>query len=364
MNKKIKVAIIFGGKSAEHEVSIQSAKTIFDCIDKKKYEPVLIKIDKIGHWKFVDSTALLSDKRNKLNQKSEEHCILIPQGNGSTLSKDGFSPKKVFDVAFPVLHGPFGEDGTIQGLLKLVNIPFVGASVLGSAVGMDKDITKRLLKEADLPVVDCLVFKDYERGKINFQNVVSRLKLPFFVKPANSGSSVGISKVHNRKEFSVAIKEAFLFDNKILIEKCIVGREIECAVLGNENPKASLPGEIVTKNSHKFYSYQAKYIDEKGANLIIPADLNNIMIKKIQELAIKTFKVLNCEGMARVDFFLDNKNKLIINEINTIPGFTKFSMYPKLWETSGLSCAKLVDQLIQLAIERFKKENKLKTSYT
>lgn len=364
MKNKIKVAIIFGGKSVEHEVSTQSAKTIFDCIDKKKYEPVLIQIDKIGHWKFVDPIALLGATEKRLNQKNNEHCILIPQGNGSTLTQNGLSSKKFFDVVFPVLHGPYGEDGTIQGLLKLANVPFVGASVLGSAVGMDKDIMKRLFKEAGLPVADCLVFKDHEMGKIYFQRVVSRLKLPFFVKPANSGSSVGISKVHNKKEFLVAIKEAFLFDNKILIEKCIVGREIECAVLGNENPKASIPGEIVAKGNHRFYSYQAKYIDEKGVSLIIPAHLNKITIKKVQELAVKTFTVLNCEGMARVDFFLDEKNKLIVNEINTIPGFTQFSMYPKLWEASGLSYAKLIDQLIQLAIDRFKKESKLKTSYS
>lgn len=366
MKNKIKVAIIFGGKSAEHEVSVLSAKTVFDCINKQKYEPVLIQIDKTGHWRFVDQILLENTPAQQIVQKNKklQNCILVPQGNGSVIGANGLLKQKAFDVVFPVLHGTYGEDGSVQGFLKLADIPFVGASVLGSAIGMDKDIMKRLLKETGIAIADFLVFNSYEKTAINFNKIVKKLKLPFFVKPANSGSSVGISKVHNEKEFVIAIDQAFAFDNKIIIEESIIGREIECAVLGNENPQASIPGEIVTNlERHEFYSYQAKYIDEKGVNLIIPAHLNKAIVKQVKDLAIKTFQILNCEGMARVDFFLDNKNQLIVNEINTIPGFTKFSMYPKLWEQSGLSYENLIDKLIQLAIERFEKESKLKTSY-
>jgi len=264
------------------------------------------------------------------------------------------------DVVFPVLHGPFGEDGTVQGLLKLAGIPFVGPSILGSAVGMDKDVMKRLLRDAGIPIAAFMVFKRSERDAIHFRDVKKRLGIPVFVKPANLGSSVGVSKVNNKKGFLRACENAFQYDNKILVEAYIKGREIECAVLGNEHPLASLPGEVIP--SHEFYSYEAKYLDDKGARLQVPARLSPSATKAVQRLAVQTFTTLCCEGMARVDFFLRDNGKLIVNEINTIPGFTAISMYPKLWGASGVSYQKLIDTLLKLALERFKRDKALKTS--
>src|SRR3989338_5036336 len=320
---KLKIGVLFVGKSAEHEVSIISAKNIIKALDKEKYQIFPVKIDKNGKF------------------------------NLNTLKK--------IDVIFPVLHGPFGEDGSMQGLLKILNLPFVGSSVLGSAVSMDKEIMKKLFKEARIPIGKFIVLKYGE--KITFEKVKKGLGMPVFVKPVNMGSSVGISKVKNKKEYDTAIKEAFKFDLKVIIEENIAGREIECSVLGNNNPIASLPGEIIA--NQEFYSYDAKYISQESV-VEIPAKLPRATIKKIQELAVKTFKILNCEGMGRVDFFVKKNAKghtdVIVNEINTIPGFTNISMYPKLWEASGLPIEKLLDKLIALAIERFKRESKLKTT--
>ncbi len=318
-NKKIRVAVLFGGKSAEHEVSIQSAKNIIASLDKKKYEITSIKISKDGKWNF--------DLNN-------------------------------IDVVFPALHGSYGEDGSMQGVLRLLNIPFVGSGVLGSAVGMDKDVAKRLLRDAGLPVADFLVFRKEE--SIDFAKVVEKLGFPFFVKPANLGSSVGVAKVKNQKDFADAVHEAFSYDTKILIEQYIPGKEIECSLLGNDDPIASLPGEIVA--NHEFYDYDAKYLDEQGAELKIPANLSQKKVKEVQTLAIKSFKVLCLEGMARIDFFYTQDGKFYINEANTIPGFTNISMYPKLWEASGITYPELVDKLIQLAIEKHKEQQKLRTS--
>ena len=322
----IKVGVLYGGKSAEHEISLMSAKNIFDAIDKNKFDPVLVKIDKSGHWQMTDI----------------------------------FN----FDVIFPILHGPFGEDGTIQGLLKLADIPFVGPSVLGSAVGMDKDVMKRLLRDSEIPIGKFITVNNGGQAP-SFAEAKAALTcaqndLPLFIKPANMGSSVGISKVNNEEEYKTAIKNAFLYDSKIIIEEFIPGREIECAVLGNEDPVASLPGEIIP--SHDFYSYDAKYLDDNGAALEIPAKLDNAAIKRVQELAVKVFRVLCCEGLSRVDFFLKSNGEIIVNEINTMPGFTKISMYPKMWESSGISYTELITRLIELAISRSEKERKLKTS--
>ncbi|MGA9292173.1 MAG: D-alanine--D-alanine ligase [Ignavibacteriaceae bacterium] len=363
MNKKINVAILFGGKSAEHEVSLQSAKNVFEAINRKKYNVIFIGIDKSGRWLLNDGSKILLNSENpkliKLNKNSDP-VALIPQSSGriSNLTKDETNLK--IDVVFPILHGPFGEDGTVQGLLKLANVPFVGAGVLGSAVGMDKDVMKRLLRDSKIPIGKFITVK-IEKPVPEFKDIENTLGLPFFIKPANMGSSVGISKIHNKKEYSEKLKDAFRYDNKILIEEYIKGREIECSVLGNENPAASLPGEV--KSSHEFYSYDAKYIDENGAELVIPAEIPKIKIKKIQELAVKTFKALECEGLGRVDFFLKKNGNIFVNEINTIPGFTKISMYPKLWEASGISYTELIDRLIQLAIDRFRKEQKLTTNF-
>ena len=323
--KKINVGILFGGKSAEHEVSLRSAKNVMESIDKEKYQVVPIKIEKNGKWTGCNYEEL----------------------------------SELVDVVFPVLHGPFGEDGTVQGLLKLADIPFVGAGVLGSAVGMDKDVMKRLLRDAKLPIARFLVLRAGE--SMDYRGIAAKLGTPFFVKPVNMGSSVGVSKVKNEQEFGKAVKDAFTYDTKIIIEENIQGREIECSVLGNENPEASLPGEVIPH--HEFYSYEAKYIDENGAGLEIPAKLPQNIIERIQQLAVKTFMVLACEGLARVDFFLTDNNQVIVNEINTIPGFTSISMYPKLWEVSGVGYTELIDKLIQLAFDRFNKEKKLKTSY-
>lgn len=243
--------------------------------------------------------------------------------------------------------------------MKLAGVPFVGASVLGSAIGMDKDVMKRLLRDADIPIANFLAFK--QEDKIDFKEISKKLGLPFFVKPANLGSSVGINKVKNKKDFAKAVKEAFQYDTKIIIEEYILGRELECSVLGNQNPMASAVGEVIPH--HEFYSYEAKYIDENGAALEVPAKISSQISKNVQELAVKTFKVLACEGLGRVDFFLRKNGKLIVNEINTIPGFTKISMYPRLWEASGISYTELINHLIELAIERFKREQKIKTSY-
>jgi D-alanine-D-alanine ligase len=264
------------------------------------------------------------------------------------------------DVVFPVLHGPFGEDGTVQGLFKLANIPFVGAGVLGSAIGMDKDVMKRLLRDAKIPIAKFLVFERPDQNTISFTKVRKALGLPVFVKPANLGSSVGISKVNKKNQFADAVRLAFRYDNKIIIEEGIDGREIECSVLGNEKPVASLPGEIVVQ--HDFYSYHAKYLDDQGARLEIPARLPKNIVKKIQQTAVQAYRVLCCEGMARVDFFLRPNGQVLVNEINTIPGFTKISMYPKMWDASGLSYSRLIDRLITLALERARKEKQLSTS--
>ncbi len=363
MKKKIKVALLFGSKSAEHEVSLRSAENVATAIDKTKYDVILIGIDKTGRWLLGDSSAQLLDTSNpklyKLNTSNSKSVALAPQGNGVISNLSDRSSELSIDVVFPILHGPFGEDGTVQGLLKLANIPFVGAGVLGSAVGMDKDIMKRLLRDAAIPIGKFIALKQGE--SLSFEKAKKALGLPLFIKPANMGSSVGVSKVTNIKEYKKAVAEAFSFDTKIILEEFIKGREIECSVLGNDNPIASVPGEVIVKDD--FYSYETKYIDENGAAIEIPARISKKETKAIQELALKTFKTLSCEGLGRVDCFLTKKGKVYVNEINTIPGFTGISMYPKLWEASGISYPDLIDRLIQLAIERFEKEKNLKTSY-
>lgn len=330
-------------------------------MDKSKYDVVPIGIDKQGRWIFDEGARLLTDsRRTQVKPRGNNAVAILPGAVRAPVVRVSRLPVLAgLDVVFPVLHGPFGEDGTVQGLLKLANVPFVGAGVVGSAVGMDKDVMKRLLRDAKLPVAKFLVFDRGSARVIDFAAVKRALGLPFFVKPANLGSSVGISKVHGKSKFAAAMREAFRYDTKLIIEENIEGREIECSVLGNETPVASVPGEIITR--HDFYSYDAKYRDEKGARLVIPAQLPGAVVKRIQQLAVRTFKVLCCEGMARVDFFLRG-NRVLVNEINTIPGFTQISMYPKLWEASGISYSDLIDRLIQLALEKFRDEKNLRTS--
>ena len=363
MSKKLRVGILFGGRSAEHEVSLQSAKNIIDAIDKNTYEVVLIGIDKNGGWHLEEgSRFLLRTTESELRElpASGENLALVPGKREEQLvALSGQQTLGSLDVVFPVLHGPLGEDGTVQGLLKLANIPFVGAGVLGSAVGMDKDVMKRLLRDADIPIARFIVLNKYSATEVDFDDARDQLGLPLFIKPANLGSSVGINKVRDREEFDRAVRDAFKYDNKVLIEECIDGREIECSVLGNAQPVASVLGEILPR--HEFYSYEAKYLDENGAVLEIPAKIPREISERIRQTAIKTFRVLCCEGMARVDFFLRNDEEIIVNEINTIPGFTRISMYPKLWEASGLSYSELIDRLIGLATERFEREKRLKS---
>ncbi len=363
MKKKLRVALLFGGQSAEHEISLISARNIVEAMDKKKYEIVSIGIDKQGRWFYDEGARLLLDRTQtkvEFHDLKNVGAVLPGASNTAIVRSSSGAGIGAVDVVFPVLHGPFGEDGTVQGLLKLANLSFVGAGVLGSAVGMDKDVMKRLLRDAGIPIAKFLVFDGAAKKTINFARVRRELGLPLFVKPANLGSSVGISKVSRPSEFSRAVNKAFRYDNKILIEENIGGREIECAVLGNENPIASVPGEIIT--GHSFYSYDAKYIDDKGARLVIPAQLPRPVARRVQELSVRSFEVLCCSGMARVDFFLRGPSEIFVNEINTIPGFTQISMYPKMWAASGLSYPRLIDRLIQLARQKFRAEKRLRSS--
>ncbi|MBB6453273.1 D-alanine-D-alanine ligase [Salirhabdus euzebyi] len=361
---KIKVGIIFGGKSAEHEVSLQSAKNVLEAIDKSKYDPMLIGIDKEGRWHLNDASHYLLHEDNpkliQLNKSNRGVAIVPGESEKQLMEADSAVRLEQLDVVFPILHGTLGEDGSMQGMLRVANIPFVGPSVLGSAVSMDKDVAKRLLRDAGLHVANSFTYTRVFQDEINYEQVKAELGLPMFIKPANQGSSVGVSKVNTKEEFYAGVKSAFEYDHKILIEETIVGREIECSVLGNEKPIASVPGEITAQLD--FYSYEAKYIDESGAILNIPAELDEETTTRIKEAALKAFQALNCEGLSRVDFFLTKDGKIYINEVNTIPGFTKISMYPKLWEASGISYSDLIDKLIELAIERHERDAKLKHS--
>ncbi|MDR0554209.1 MAG: D-alanine--D-alanine ligase [Treponema sp.] len=360
MERKINVGILFGGKSAEHEVSLRSAKNVFDAIDRDKYNPILIGIDKSGKWLLNACDPERFALNGAAAVPAAVPAALLPQSEGRLLNLTNPQEERIIDVAFPILHGPFGEDGTVQGLLKLADIPFVGAGVLGSAVGMDKDVMKRLLRDGGVPIGAFLVLKSHEALPA-FGAVVERLGLPFFVKPANMGSSVGVSKIHGEAEYRKALEAAFAYDRKIVLEEFIKGRELECSVLGNEEPAASVPGEVIA--SHEFYSYEAKYLDEQGAVLEIPAKIAGEVVREIQELAVKTFRVLECEGLGRVDFFLREDGRVLVNEINTMPGFTNISMYPKLWEAGGVSYTAVIDKLIELAIRRHRQERALKTGY-
>ena len=395
--KKIRVGILFGGRSGEHEVSLLSAASVFNAIDKDKYEVVPIGITKEGRWvtaadaerllhgKFEDNkhlragdpeatpgaAVLAKGESVVVPPEPQRHSSITPfetDASSHALTRRAADRAIDVDVIFPVLHGTFGEDGTIQGLLELADMPYVGAGVLGSAAGMDKDIMKALFGAAGLPIVQhvTLLRSAWETNAKKVEKIVeNKLKYPVFVKPANLGSSVGISKAHDRKELGPAIEEAAKFDRKIVIEQGVGGskqkaREIECSVLGNDQPEASLPGEIVP--STEFYDYNAKYLDE-GSQLIIPAKLSKAETKEVQRLAIGAFKAVDCSGLARVDFLMEPKSrKIYLNEINTMPGFTSISMYPKLWAASGLAYSDLIDRLIQLGMERH--EDKKKNQYS
>ncbi|WP_010113400.1 D-alanine--D-alanine ligase [Acinetobacter sp. P8-3-8] len=349
---KIRVGIIFGGKSSEHRVSLQSAQNIIDAIDQQKFDISLIGIDQDGGWRILDTTHYLENgndpklislaPRENSDQQHTSQSQIFEIENAQGLPK--------IDVVFPIIHGTLGEDGALQGMLKMLDLPFVGSDVLSSAVCMDKDVTKRLLQGSGIAVAPFLTVHSYNPYEISFQEVQNALGLPVFVKPANQGSSVGVSKVENEQEYLKALDYAFEYDNKVLIEKFIKGREIECGVLGNYYPKASVCGEVVVKSS--FYSYEAKYIDNQSSEVVIPALISEEESKKLRDISIKAFKVLGCLGLARVDFFLTEKGEILLNEVNTLPGFTNNSMYPKLWENTGISYSELITQLLELALER------------
>lgn len=365
MSDKLNVGVIFGGKSSEHEVSLQSAKNIVDAIDKDKYNVTLIGIDKTGQWHLSEPSHYLLNEEDPANialNKTNEGIALVPgQDHNQLIRTSTAESLGELDVVFPIVHGTLGEDGSMQGMLRLANIPYVGPNVLSSALCMDKDIAKRLLRDADIKVADWVTFKQPQQPDISFESVEERLGLPMFVKPANQGSSVGVSKVRNEKEFYEAIEEAFQYDTKLIIEEAVNGREIEVAVLGNDHPKASVPGEILPQGDD-FYSYETKYISESGALLELPAKLDDHTTGRVREAAVDAFQALECEGLARVDFFLKENGSLVVNEVNTLPGFTKISMYPKLWDLSGVSYSELINQLLQLAMDRHHRDSNLKSS--
>lgn len=365
MDKKIRVGLIFGGKSGEHDVSLASAQSVLGALAPDKYEAVLIGVTREGRW-LTGGNPL-----KQLVAGSDSPFVkALNAANGTNgtretamtgLTADEMTTHHVLndsvDVVFPLIHGPNGEDGTIQGLLELADVPYVGAHVAASAVGMDKALMKSLFRAAGLPVPEYVVVmrhhwdKDPEETIHEIETVIG---YPCFVKPANLGSSVGVTKARNWDELTQGISTATQFDRKILVERAIQGREIECSVLGNDNPIASLPGEVIP--SHDFYDYAAKYGDDT-TRLILPAELSGEQVRTVQELALRAFQAIDCSGMARVDFFIEGRDgRILVNEINTIPGFTRFSMYPKMWQASGLSYTQLIDRLIQLAFERHEEQ--------
>jgi D-alanine-D-alanine ligase len=365
INYRIRIGIIFGGRSVEHEVSLVSASSVINALDKEKYEVVPIGIASTGQWLSSGETLRLLKEKKSIDNEPEHMLVPDPRKQSLVVLGESGSAGMPLDVIFPLIHGTYGEDGSLQGLLELADIAYVGAGVLGSAVGMDKVIQKELLQHAHIPVSPGVWFL-YEIFKVhqkkNIAEIERKLKYPLFIKPANSGSSIGISKASSRKELLTSIEQASQFDRKILVEQGIKNaREIECSVLGNDNPAASVLGEIVPSN--EFYDYDAKYVDGKTTE-IIPAKLPKCIAKKIQMYALDAFRILDCAGMARVDFLVNRKtNRIVLNEINTLPGFTSISMYPKLWQASGLSYSALLDKLIQLAILRHQAKKKLQTTY-
>jgi D-alanine-D-alanine ligase len=351
---KIRVGIIFGGRSAEHEISILSARNVLEALDRSRFEPVLIGIDKSGRWLAQDEHRLLAGARDPRQARIEAGMPLQIAPALAAPAASGAAAETRVDVVFPVLHGTLGEDGAMQGLLEVAGIPYVGAGVLGSAIGMDKDVMKRLLRDAKIPVAE---FRTIRRDRFDADlrqlcGDLATLGFPLFTKPANAGSSVGIRKVTNSEALQAALLHAFEFDDKVIAEAAVVGREIELAVLGGNPATVSVAGEVVVNHRDGFYSYDAKYLDEHGARLELPARISAGDLARAQVLALRAFDVLECEGMARVDLFLKEDGEFLVNEINTIPGFTAISMYPKLWALSGIPPTELVSRLIDLALQR------------
>ncbi|MES3036731.1 MAG: D-alanine--D-alanine ligase family protein [Bdellovibrionota bacterium] len=358
---KKKIVFFFGGQSPEHEVSVRSIKNVIEALDKTKFDYRLVGISKQGSWfLFKDDASFKNLSAIKdADMKTQPHVTLVYESEKCHLLQWKTGEKETIDGAFPLIHGVHGEDGCIQGIFKMMNIPYVGCNLLSSAVGMDKEMMKHILAQQEISCSPYMLIT--REWTPSFQQVSEKLGNPFFLKPANMGSSVGVHKVKSPEDYKTFLADAFLYDNKVLAEKFIQGREIECAVLGNEKPKASLPGEI--RPSHEFYSYEAKYLDENGADLMIPAKLSPDMIDIIQNLAIQTYQAMNCEGLTRVDFFVTEKNEIFVNEINTIPGFTNISMYPKMWEASGIGYSQLITELINLSFQRDERDKALNKNF-
>jgi D-alanine-D-alanine ligase len=355
MAKKKKVAILYGGRSVEHAVSVNSARNIFEYLNESLFEPIPIGISKTGQW-------FLTTGVSKDIERGKALGLMLNPGNPALIElKKGEKIKA--DIIFPVLHGTDGEDGSIQGLIKAMDLPMVGTGVLGSSLSMNKIISKRLLREAGLPVTDFLAFRFDDKDKISFNVISKKLGVPFMVKSASLGSSVGVTKVKNRKDFKHAVEDAFKYDDELLAEEYVSGREIECAILGNDPPLASYPGEIVISKKYEFYTFDAKYVDSDAVRIDVPAKLTRTIAEKIRKVSQKAYETLHCEDFARIDLFLDKKGKIYINEINTIPGFTNSSMYPMMWKERGISFSDLITRLLNLAQARYDRGKRIERDF-
>ena len=355
MTRKLNVALLYGGRSVEHEISIRSAKNVFQHIDKEKFNVILIGIDKKGVWYLTDQVDQVID--------TTQEVALRLNAVSPMLINEKFKEQIAVDLAFPVLHGTDGEDGSIQGLFTAMDIPIVGSGVLGSSAAMDKIISKKLLSESNIPSAKYLDFTIEQKEGITYEQIERKLGVPFIIKSAALGSSVGVSKVSSEGDFLPALDESFKYDNRVIIEEFVEGRELECSVIGNKKQKASMPGEIVLVKEYDFYTYTAKYIDKDAIEIKLPAELNADVIDKIRQLAIEAFNALRCEDFARVDLFLTKKGEILVNEINTIPGFTSASMFPMMWQQMGMSYTELISELINMCLERDKEMKSQETDY-
>jgi len=355
MAKKKKVAILYGGRSVEHAVSVNSARNIYEYIDKRHFEPIPIGISKQGQWYLTSGVSKAITKGEPLGM------VLNPSSPSFIILSNGDRLKA--DMIFPVLHGTDGEDGSIQGLIKAMDLPMVGTGVLGSSLSMNKIVAKRLLKEAGLPVTNFLTYRYDQKEKIKFSSISKKLGLPFMIKSASLGSSVGVTKVNTRKDFKLAIEEAFRYDDEMLAEEFISGREIECAILGNYPPEASYPGEIVLNKKYEFYTFDAKYVDPEAVRIDVPAKLPKKIAEKIRTVSVQAYEALHCEDFSRIDLFLDKQGNIYINEINTIPGFTNSSMYPMMWKERGLSFSDLITRLLNLGQERYNRSKRIERDF-
>ncbi len=351
---KIKVAILYGGRSVEHGVSINSARNIAEFLDKSKFEPILIGISTSGEWHLTTTVSKEIEIGKKIN-------LLLSPKNPGFITDTGLVYKP--DVVFPVLHGTDGEDGSIQGLLQAMSLPMVGTGVLGSSMSMNKLVAKKILQEAGLPIAKFLYYYFEEKDQINFKHLSSVLGLPFMIKSASLGSSVGVSKVKNEADLKKAVDEAFTYDNCLLVEEFIKGREIECAILGNTPAQASLPGEIIISSKYEFYTFDAKYVDGAAVKIEVPAKLDEKTSEAIRQHSLTAYQALLCEDFSRVDLFLADDGRVFVNEINTIPGFTNSSMFPMMWKERGISFTDLITQLIDLALERTKQAARIQKDF-